>query len=110
MPWKETNAVDQRRMFIEEWLKRKDNFNELCEAYGISRKTGYKWIQRFHDGGIANLLDRSRRPHRVVHTVSPETEERIVQLRQQHATWGPKKLRNALCMKEPEMQWPAPHR
>ena len=108
MPWKETNAVDQRRMFIEEWLKGKESVNGLCEAYGISRKTGYKWIQRFHDGGIANLLDRSRRPHRTVCTVSEEMQERIVQLRKQHVRWGPKKLRAWLCSHESSVQWPAP--
>lgn len=106
MPWKEINAVDQRKMFIEEWLKDKESVEELCEVFGISRKTGYKWIERFHDGGIANLMDRSRRPHRLVRIISEETAAAIVALRKRYPTWGPKKLRAKLCERQPDAVWP----
>jgi len=107
MPWKETNAVDQRKMFIEEWLKCKNTIEELCNVFGISRKTGYKWIERFHDGGIANLMDRSRRPHRLIRVIGEKSAEAIVALRKRYPTWGPKKLRAKLCEREPDWQWPA---
>jgi transposase InsO family protein len=107
VPWKELNIVDERRAFIAEWLKRKEGFGELCDTYGISRKTGYKWVQRFYDGGISGLLDRSRRPHRLVNKVSEEIEEVVVKARERYPTWGPKKLKAWLAKQDPETRWPA---
>ena len=107
VPWKETRVVDERRAFIAEWLKRREDFAELCGKYEVSRKTGYKWVQRFYDGGVAGLLDRSRRPHRLVRTVSEETAAAVVELRGRYPTWGPKKLKAWLADHEPQHRWPA---
>lgn len=51
MPWKERRIVDQREQFITDWLKRKEPLTWLCKQYGISRKTGSKWVSRFINGG-----------------------------------------------------------
>jgi putative transposase len=81
--------------------------HELCEHYGISRKTGYKWIERYEHGGLANLAERSRRPH-VYSTPTPEEEEQaLTEARQRHPSWGAKKLLAFLSGRHPEGCWPA---
>jgi putative transposase len=107
VPWKETSVVDERRAFVAEYLKRREEFAALCAKYGVSRKTGYKWVQRFYDGGVAGLLDRTRRPRRMAHVMSEDVEAAILELRQRYPTWGPKKLRARLLEMEPETRWPA---
>lgn len=80
---------------------------ELCREHGISRKTGYKWVQRFEDGGMPNLMDRSRAPRRQPHAVSPEVVDALIALRAEHPTWGPRKLLSVLERKKPELRRPA---
>lgn len=65
---------------------------ELCEEFGISRKTGYKWLERFGEGGLEGLTDRSRAPKSIPHRTEREVEELIVGERRRHPSWGPKKL------------------
>jgi transposase len=61
MPWRETSPMDQRRLFINDHRHSVFPFTELCARYGISRKTGYKWIARFEGGGYPALAEISRR-------------------------------------------------
>ena len=63
MPWKELSPMDQKTQFVSEYLRDSLSFTELCQRYHISRKTGYKWIARYHTEGPAGLVNRSRRPH-----------------------------------------------
>ena len=60
MPWNETCVMNEKRLFIDGWLQKTVDFTYLCERYGISRKTGYKWVERFREAGYAGLTDRSR--------------------------------------------------
>lgn len=108
MPWKETCVMDQREAFIADWLARSATIKGLCERYGISRKTGSKWVQRFYDGGLPGLIDRSRKPLRIPHKVGPDVVAAIVDARRLHPLWGPKKLRAWLERKAPGMRLPAP--
>jgi len=62
MPWKETKPMDQKTQFISDYIRDYYNFTELCQRYGISRKTGYKWIERYHSEGPPGLKERSRAP------------------------------------------------
>ena len=62
MPWQERSLVDSRVRFAVEWEKDEIPFAELCRRYGISRKTGYKWIDRFLVDGVAGLDERTSRP------------------------------------------------
>ena len=74
MPWRDASPMDQRTQFIAEYLRDSLAITELCELYGVSRKTGYKRIERYLRVGPAGLEERSRRPRR-----SPnETAEEIV--------------------------------
>ena len=62
MPWKETTQVQARVRFIEDWLaKEYESLAVLCRVHGVSRKTGYKWVGRFREGGRPGLNDQSRR-------------------------------------------------
>jgi transposase len=84
--------MDQRVRFIAEYLKGYFPFNELCFQFSISRKTGYKWVQRYEEHGIGGLTDRARSPHTCSHKTDTAIVEAIVQARMKHPTWGPKKL------------------
>ena len=66
--------------------------SELCREFGISRKTGYKLLARFEQHGPVGLYDRSRARHTVRHRVPDEIEQRLVDLRHEHPTWGARKL------------------
>lgn len=107
MPWKETNAVYERRKFIEEYWTRQWSVAELAERYGISRKTACKWIERQRQGGFSALVDLSRAPRTRPHRVTDEVANRIVELRQKYPSWGPKKLKSWLEANEPRNAWPA---
>lgn len=87
--------MSQRKKFIDDYLARQDSVTELCRRHGISRKTGYKWIDRFLGGG--ELDDRSSRPHRSPNAVPSWLEDAIVEARKQKPRWGPRKLRAALA-------------
>ena len=78
MPWKECSAVSCREEFVRlaqvEWAK----MSELCRRFGVSRKTGYKWLGRYASTGASGLLDRSRRPRGSPARTSEAMEERVV--------------------------------
>lgn len=64
MPWRETHPMDQGTQFVREAVGRHGDMTVLCAPYGISRKTGYKWLARHDEGGVLGLDELSRRPHR----------------------------------------------
>lgn len=96
MPWKECTYMSLRREFVNLARSPDANVSELCRRFGVSRKTGYKWLGRFASHGPEGLKDRSRRPRTSPRRTVPETEARIQSLRQDHEAWGPRKLRRAL--------------
>jgi transposase InsO family protein len=99
--------VDQRDRFITEYLRGLFSMTELCARYGISRKSGYKWRGRYHEGGRAALRDRSRAPHHCPHRMPAATAELLCQARARHPDWGPEKLLQWLAPRHPGMDWPA---
>lgn len=107
MPWKETCAMDQRVRFIAAWLSGQYSKRTLCEAYGISRPTGDKWIGRYRAEGLAGLEERSRAPHSSPNAVPQALRERIVQAKLSHQHWGPKKVMDWLRAQDPGQAWPA---
>jgi putative transposase len=107
MPWRRTSAMDERCQFILEAKEDLGHFTELCARYGISTKTGYKWLERFREGGMANLTDQNRAPKNHPNEVVEEIKEAILQARRKHATWGPKKLRILLQKTDSKRSWPA---
>jgi len=96
MPWKESTCMTQRREFVLLANVPEVNVSQLCDRFGISRKTGYKWRARFQTGEAQALADRSRRPHRSPHRTLASIEEQILALRTEHPAWGGRKLRARL--------------
>jgi putative transposase len=92
MPRKEASPVDQRTQFITDFLRDTLSMTELCALYGVSRKTGYKWIDRYLRHGPAGLEERSRRPRRAPNQTADEIVAAILDSRRRHPTWGGKKL------------------
>lgn len=92
MPWLETRAMDQRIEFVMKALNH-PNFGELCREYGISRKTGYKWRERFVEHGLGGVGEQSRRPHGHAHQLCEDVVCELVRLKQGHPHWGPRKIR-----------------
>ena len=80
---------------------------ELCEAYGISRRSGYKWLERYAAEGPAGLSDRSKAPLRHGRATAAELVEKIVELRQARPSWGPRKLVAKLAARHPQLCWPS---
>lgn len=107
MPWKETGPVDERIRFIGDWTRGVFAMSELCERYGISRKTGYKWVGRYAADGVEGLRERSRAPGRVPHRTAAEVVAAIVAERERHRTWGPRKILQRLARTQPTLVLPA---
>jgi putative transposase len=108
MPWKEASPVDQRTQFIADYLRDVLSITELCGMYGVTRKTGYKWIDRYLRQGPAGLEERARRPRRSPNQTSDEIVAAILDARRRHPTWGGKKLLALLHKRHP--RWDLPGR
>jgi putative transposase len=108
MPWLETNAMSERARFVIAVREHSMNVAEACRKFGVSRPTGYKWLKRYDKGGIAALADESRAPKTSPQSTPENVVARIVALREEFPTWGPKKLRAYLATLEPAVPWPAP--
>ena len=95
--------MNERMHFIRMHQCGQHSVSELCRRFGVSRKTGYKWLGRYTaDGGCSDgMQDRSRRPHTHPRSVPGWLEEAIVQARKQRPHWGPKKLRTVLVRSNP---------
>lgn len=107
MPWEETTHMEQRGRFVEEFDSTLYTVTELCERYGISRKTAYKWLNRWSQEGEKGLQDRSRAPKSSPGRTEDSVVERLLDLRRKHPTWGPRKLLVLLEKQYPAEAWPA---
>lgn len=85
MPWKEKTVMEQRKEFIEQAAEC-TNFSALCREYGISRKTGYKWLNRFREDG--SVSGRSRRPKHPHAKTAPVIEAAVLAMREENPSWG----------------------
>jgi len=96
MPWKNTSIIGERWRLIKVLLQRERSVSSWCLDLGISRKTAYKWLRRFTEGGRRDLKDHSRRPHRIPLQMSRKWIRRIARARQRYPHWGPKKIQTCL--------------
>lgn len=94
MPWKERTVERLREEFVLASKERKQSFSSLCREFGITRKTGYKWVQRAQEGD--EMKDRSRRPGSTPQKTDCETEKLILNMRKENPAWGGKKIRYKL--------------
>lgn len=107
MSWGNTCPMDERERFIGDCRKRTRNMTDLCLGYGISRKTGYKWLERARDEGRKGLQDQSRAPLNHPNETPAHIRQMLIDFRLQYPYWGPKKAVHRLRMLNPEIAWPA---
>lgn len=107
MPWHKTNPMNERVRFISSYLEGEEPFVELCELFGISPKTGYKWLKRYESEGVEGMVERSRAPHAHPNAVAPNLVMEILKARNKHPRWGPRKLLVILQRQYPELVFPA---
>ena len=93
MPFTETDIVDERTRFIEDAHRSLHSFTWLCQHYGISRKTGYEWLDRWRTHGPEGLQNRSSRPLHCPWATPPEVVEAILGVRRIYTDYGAKKIR-----------------
>lgn len=103
MPWLETSSMEQRERFIADDRHGLYPRAELCARYGISRKTGYKWLARYQEDGRRGLRERSHAPHHCPHRIDPDLAALLVAARRTHPDWGPGKLLHGLAPRHPEI-------
>ena len=92
MPWEEVTVMAQRMEFIEQALREHANVRALCREFGITPRTGYKWLKRYREHGETGLYDRSRRPQHSPRRSSPSTEQAVLKERQAQPSWGGRKI------------------
>jgi putative transposase len=99
--------MDQRVALLADWLRDEWTMTELAERYHISRKTAYKWVDRYEADPAQGLAERSRAPLQHGRAMADEVRAAVVALRRAHPHWGPKKLRAILTTRAPGAVWPA---
>lgn len=107
MPWRERTCMSERREFVVFAGQAEANISALCRQYGISRKTGYKWLRRSQQDEAGQLVEGSRRPLRSPRQTPAEVQARVCALREEHPAWGGRKLHHVL-RREGVEQLPAP--
>lgn len=95
MPWKEQSKMDERLRFVARRLEG-ESMTDLCREFGISRKTGYKIINRYKEEGLIALEDRSRRPVRYANQLPVPIERAIIDAKKDKPHWGARKIRELL--------------
>ena len=99
--------MHERMRFVTDWERGLYSMVELCERYGVSRKTGYKWVGRYAGEGPEGLRERSRAPHQCPHRIGQVVAEAICAVRREHPSWGPDKILHWLKQRQPDQDWPA---
>ncbi|MCA9565256.1 MAG: transposase [Myxococcales bacterium] len=105
--WREDSVVDQRAHFVLRVRQEGAEVAATCREFGISRKTGHKWLKRYDEDGLSALEDESRAPRSQPHKTPEELVQPIVATRRRYPTWGPKKIRAMLIRQHPDVAWPA---
>ena len=107
MPWKETDKMEQKEKFIREMLKQEKPFKHLCQEFGISEKTGYKWKKRFYEQGKIGLIEQSRAPEQHPNQIDGDTAAELICIKNAHLAWGPKKIRELYARAYPNKEVPS---
>ena len=107
MPWLETNAMSERARFVIAVREHGMSIAAACREFGVSRPSGYKWLKRYDEGGVAALADQSRAPKSSPQATPEAVIKQVVEAREKHPDWGPKKLRAYLSALDKRTPWPA---
>ena len=100
--------MDERIRFVFEANLGIWTITELCQSYGISRKTGYKWLKRYASGGLEAMYELSRAPKHCPHRTSSQVIDALVAQKRRHPSWGPKKIARVVANQGVEFKIPAP--
>src|SRR3954452_22313556 len=95
MPWKASSVMEERLRFVARLLDG-EAMTDVCQDFGISRKTGYKIFDHYKEHGLSALSDRSRRPVRSANQLPQQVESLIVRLKAEKPHWGARKIRELL--------------
>ena len=96
MPWKKTEPMTEKERFVILCQTGRFTISELCVDFGISRKTGHKYLKRYRAEGREGLKERNRRPKNSPNATVETVEALVLKERRKHPTWGPKKIRDLL--------------
>lgn len=107
MPMKGMSVVDQRISFVISIRVGGQSIASACRSFNISRPTGYDYLRRYDESGVDGLIDQSRAPLTNPRSVPVSIVDEIVKQKGKHLNWGPKKIRAALLVLQPDQQWPA---
>src|SRR4051812_42966247 len=99
MPWKEVTAMDEKKRFIDTYLDWRGSFLRLCKEFGISPKTGYKYVAKYQTLGLLGLAEQSRRPRHSPTKTKNEIERLVLSVREEHPSWSGEKIRRYLMNK-----------
>jgi len=99
--------MEEKLRFVFEYERRERSMTELCQRYEIARETGYVWLRRYRRAGAAGLIEHSRAARRHNNQTPEDIEQMVLELRQAHMRWGPRKLKWVLARDEPGRNWPA---
>jgi transposase InsO family protein len=99
--------MEEKLRFVFEYQQRERTMTELCARYGITRETGYVWWRRYQAVGWEGLVEKSRATPRHRNQTAEEIERMVLEMRQAHMSWGPRKLKHRLERDEPGRRWPA---
>lgn len=105
MPWLETNPMRERHHFVQDLESGQWTMTELCVQYGISRKTGYKWLHRYHQSGVGGLRDETRAPRSCPHQTPAEFMRFILDDHTRFG-WGARKIHQRLRTQFPDRAVP----
>lgn len=106
MPWKETDKMEQKELFIQEMLKQEKPFKHLCAEFGISEKTGHKWKNRFYEQGKKGLYEQSR-ARQTQNEIDGDTAAELIRIKNAHLAWGPKKIHELYAKAYPQKTVPS---
>ena len=99
--------MEEKLRFVFEYERGERSMTELCQQYEIARETGYVWLRRYRQTGVAGLVERSRAAQGHPNQTPEEIEQMVMELRQAHMRWGPRKLKRIMERDEPGRIWPA---
>ncbi len=110
MAWENFKVEQQRLQLVQAYIEGNTSMTDLCLKYGISRRTAYKWYNRYLEEGEDGLQDLSKAPHAPNFLYPEELIERAIDYKLKHRDWGPKKIVVKLKEIYPDDDWPSPTR
>ena len=107
MPWKEVKTMDLKKQFINDWNRGDSSVTDLCQIYGISRPTGYKWYRRHEERGLEGLKEQDRTPKTCPHRTPQAIIDLVTDEKRKNEKRGAKKIRAKLLRRDPSLALPA---